>query len=154
MSKKRRKKPTRYVRETTERKLTDFLAQLGVELSQSQMLDHTHKIDALVHTVQPLRGLYHPVGVQITQKKDAAEKIRIFYERGPGGTKGPLLYVEVHGRVTMHMAAALRNAIVSLWLEAPRNKRPIHRLAITQSGAYWWLPPHPRKPAPPKPPQT
>ena len=145
MANKRRKAP-RYVREKTEPKLTDLLGQLGVALTQSHELDHARKIDALVHEIGALRASYRPIGVQITQKKDDARKIDVFYERAVDGTDGCLLYVEVHGKVTLPMAMALRNALVSLWLESPRSRQRCHRLAITQSGAYWWLPARPRAP--------
>ncbi|WKZ28986.1 MAG: hypothetical protein QY323_05695 [Patescibacteria group bacterium] len=140
MSRRTRKRPPRYVRETTEARLSDRLCELGVKFTQSTALDHVYKIDILVQEIEPLAALRYPIGVQITQKRDAAEKIRTFYERSRNGTRGPLLYVEVHGRVTLEMSVALRSALIALWLEAPRQRTREHRLAITQSGTFWWLP--------------
>lgn len=144
MAKKRRKAP-RYVHEKTEPALTDLLVRLDVRLTQSRELDQDRKIDALVHGIETLQAPYRPIGVQITQKKEAAAKIDVFYERAAEGASGPLLYVEVHGKVTLAMAMALRNALIALWLESPRSRQRRHRLAITQSGAYWWLTSRPRQ---------
>ena len=65
-----------------------------------------------------------------------------------GATKGPLLYVEISGRVTPSMAAGVRCALVAVWLEVPRNAAREHRIAVHANGHYEWLPPHPKpKPA-------
>ncbi len=140
MSRRTRCRPPRYVREATEVQLSDRLRELGVEFTQSTELNHAHKIDLLVTAIAPLAGPYRPIGVQITQKRGAEAKIKTFFERAPHGTDGPLLYVEVYGRVSLGMTVALKTAMTSLWLEASHRRARAHRLAITQSGTYWWLP--------------
>ena len=134
------RKPRRQTGVVSEKKLTNFLTQLGVKHGQSEILDHVHKIDALVHSAPPLTGFHEPIALQVTQKRDEAEKIRNFFEKAPGGTKGPLLYVEMDGRVTLSMAMGVRNALISLWLEEPRRQEREHRLVVRSNGTYEWLP--------------
>ena len=127
-----------------EHKLTNFLEHQRVRLGVSEILDHVHKVDALVHHIAPISGFLEPIALQITQKRDAAEKIRTFFEKAVGATKGPLLYVEISGRVTPTMAAGVRNALVAVWLEVPRNEKREHRIAVHANGRYEWLPAHPK----------
>ena len=127
-----------------ERKLTNFLTHQRVRLGISEILDHVHKVDALVHHIAPISGFLEPIALQITQKRDEREKIRTFYEKAVGATKGPLLYVEISGRVTPSMAAGVRNALVAVWLETPRNDGREHRIVVHTNGRYEWLPAHPK----------
>lgn len=138
----------------TEHQLTRLLRHQRVSLGTSPKLDHVHKIDALVHEIKPLSGFYEPIALQITQKRDEAEKIRTFYERAPTATKGPLLYAEIDGRVTPSTAAGVRNALASLWLETPRNQEREHRVLVRSNGQYEWLPPHPQAKPKTKRPKT
>jgi hypothetical protein len=135
-----RKRPGRQTGVVSEKKLTKFLLQLGVKHGQSEILDHVHKIDALVHSVPPLTGFHEPIALQITQKRDEAEKIATFFEKAQGGTKGPMLYAEIEGRVTPSMAVGVRNALVALWLEVPRREEREHRIHVRSNGQYDWLP--------------
>lgn len=128
----------------TERRLTEYLKHQRVVFGTSPLLDHTHKIDALVHEIKPIAGFYEPIALQITQKRDEAEKIGIFFERASKATKGPLLYAEIDGRVTPSTAAGVRNALAALWLEVPRNAAREHRIVVRSNGHYEWLPPHPK----------
>lgn len=127
-----------------EHKLTGFLKQQQVVFGTSPLLDHTHKVDALVHEIKPISGFFEPIALQITQKSDEREKIRTFFEKAVGATKGPLLYVEIRGRVTPSMAAAVRAALVATWLDVKINGRREHRLAVHSSGLYEWLSAHPK----------
>lgn len=132
----------------TERRLTEYLKHQRVVFGTSPLLDHTHKVDALVHEIKPISGFYEPIALQITQKRDEAEKIRTFFEKASGATKGPLLYAEIDGRVTPSTAAGVRNALAALWLEVPRNAGREHRIVVRANGQYEWLPAHPKpKPA-------
>ncbi len=153
MSRTRRKRresfgPTGIV---TERELTKLLSHQRVVFGTSPLLDHTHKIDALVHEIKPIGGFYEPIALQITQKRDEAEKIRTFFETAAKATKGPLLYAEIDGRVTPSTAAGVRNALAALWLEVPRNTTREHRIVVRSNGNYEWLPTHPKPPAKGKP---
>ncbi len=137
----RRSAPTGIV---TERELTRHLGHQRVRFGTSPLLDHVHKIDALIHEIKPIGGFYEPIALQITQKRDEREKIATFFEKAVGATKGPLLYAEIDGRVTPSTAAGLRNALAALWLEVPRNATREHRVLIRSNGQYEWLPALPR----------
>jgi len=128
----------------TERRLTEYLKHQRVVFGTSPLLDHTHKVDALVHEIKPISGFYEPIALQITQKRDEAEKIRTFFEKAGAATKGPLLYAEIDGRVTPSTAAGVRNALAALWLEVPRNAAREHRIVVHANGMYEWLPTHPK----------
>lgn len=132
----------------TERELTRFLSYQRVRFGTSPLLDHVHKVDALVHEIKPIGGFYEPIALQITQKRDEAEKIGTFFEKATGATKGPLLYAEIDGRVTPSTAAGLRNALAALWLEVPRNAEREHRVLVRSNGHYEWLPTRPKAKAP------
>lgn len=129
----------------TEHTLTKLLGHQRVVFGTSPILDHTHKIDALVHEIKPLSGFYEPIALQITQKRDELEKIRTFYEAAGKATKGPLLYAEIDGRVTPSTAAGVRNALAALWLEIPRNATREHRIVVRSNGQYEWLSPLPKE---------
>lgn len=126
-----------------EHKLTDLLAELQVVLATSPLLDHVHKVDALIHEIKPISGLHEPIALQITQRRDYLEKIVTFFEKASGATKGPLLFAEISGRVTPSMAAGLRNALIALWLELPRQTTREYRVLVLSTGVYEWLPPLP-----------
>ena len=143
-NRRRRRKPSAPSGIVDEHKLTNFLDHQRVVFGVSEILDHVHKVDALVHKIAPISGFLEPIALQITQKRDEREKIRTFFEKAAGATKGPLLYVEISGRVTPSMAAGVRNALVAVWLEVPRNAAREHRIAVHSSGRYEWLPPHPK----------
>jgi hypothetical protein len=143
-NRRRRRKPSAPSGIVDEHKLTNFLAHQRVRLGISEILDHVHKVDALVHQIAPISGFLEPIALQITQKRDETEKIRTFFEKAVGATKGPLLYVEICGRVTPSMAAGVRNALVAVWIEVPRNAVREHRIAVLSNGHYEWLPPHPK----------
>lgn len=130
----------------TERRLTEYLKHQRVVFGTSPLLDHTHKVDALIHEIKPISGFYEPIALQITQKRDEHEKIRTFFEKAGAATKGPLLYAEIDGRVTPSTAAGIRNALVALWLEVPRNAEREHRVVVRSNGNYEWLPAHPKPP--------
>ena len=143
-NRRRRRKPSTPSGIVDEHKLTNFLGHQRVRLGTSEILDHVHKVDALIHSISPISGFLEPIALQITQKRDEHEKIRIFFEKAGGATKGPLLYVEISGRVTPSMAAGVRNALVAVWLEAPRNAEREHRIVAHANGHYEWLPAHPK----------
>lgn len=139
-----RRKPSGPPGIVAEHKLTRLLDEQRVRFGTSPMLDQVHKVDALVHEIKPIGGLLEPIALQITQKRDDAEKIRTFFEKAGAATKGPLLYVEISGRVTPSMAAGVRNALAAVWLEVPRNAVREHRAVVYANGQYEWLPAHPK----------
>lgn len=143
-NRRRRRKPSGPSGIVDERKLTNFLTHQRVRLGVSDILDHVHKVDALVHQIAPISGFLEPIALQITQKRDEREKIRTFFEKAVGATRGPLLYVEISGRVTPSMAAGVRGALVAVWLEVPRNDAREHRIVVHTNGRYEWLPAHPK----------
>ncbi len=128
----------------TEHALTRHLGHQRVRFGTSPLLDHVHKVDALVHEIKPIAGFHEPIALQITQKRDDRDKIETFFEKAVGATKGPLLYAEVDGRATPSAAAGLRNALAALWLEVPRREGREHRVLIRSDGRYEWLPPRPK----------
>lgn len=127
-----------------EHKLTRFLGHQRVRYGTSPLLDHVHKTDALVHEIVPISGFHEPIALQVTQKRDDRDKIATFFEKAVGATKGPLLYVELDGRVTPSTAAGVRNALVALWLEEPRRGAREHRVVVRSDGRYEWLPARPK----------
>jgi hypothetical protein len=128
----------------TEHALTRHLGHQRVRFGTSPLLDHVHKVDALIHEIVPISGFHEPIALQITQKRDDAAKIETFFEKAVGATKGSLLYAEIDGRATPSTAAGLRNALVALWLEIPRREEREHRVLIHSDGRYEWLPPRPK----------
>lgn len=128
----------------TEHSLTRYLSHQRVRFGTSPLLDHVHKVDALVHEIKPISGFHEPIALQITQKRDDGVKIETFFAKAVNATKGPLLYAEIDGRATPSAAAGLRNALAALWLEVPRRDGREHRVLIRSDGRYEWLPSRPK----------
>lgn len=128
----------RYVWEDSERLMSDLLWNLDVILERTQELDHDFKVDLLIRRIHRMTGSFHPIGVQLTQKKGDTKKALSFFEAARHATRGRLLYVEIHGPVTMNMAIALKAAITTLWLDRSSRRRRQFCVSVTSSGVFWW----------------
>jgi hypothetical protein len=127
-----------------EQKLSYFLQQLGVFLEMSTELDYIHKIDALVKSIRGYSSSHPSIGVQMTfmrkPQEAVSKKIATFVRCAGAKIDGPLLYVEMRGKVTWDMAKGLREALVELWTNPRRAHRRAHGLALASSGRHRWFP--------------
>lgn len=135
MKKKKPPPPRDYVPQDSEKLLSDHLRDLGVRFSQSRRLDHDHKIDILVESCGRIPNPPREIGVQITQRKSDEKKLLVFLNCGRNGTKGALLYAEVHGAVTEAMARGLLEVLLDIWGSPDKRKRDFC-VRLKSSGAY------------------
>ncbi len=122
-----------------ENRLTYRLGQRGVEMEKSTKLDIDFKIDALITGIRNIRGPHEPIGLQLTQRRGAWKKIRRFVKCASKATRGPLLYVEIDGRITERMAMGLKKVLISLWLDPDMKKKRARGCVIDAAGHVRWF---------------
>ncbi len=100
--------------------------------------DRFFATDALVTGIGRRRGL-PAIPVQITIQRKANGKASDFVAKASKRFAGPLLYLRIEGDVTLKMAAAFRDALLSLWDDPAKRTRRAHGVVVRSDGAKRWF---------------
>jgi hypothetical protein len=104
----------------------------------SVALDRFFATDALVTGLEKRRGM-PAIAVQITLQRRASGKASDFVAKASKKFPGPLLYLRIDGKVTLNMATAFREALVSLWDDPARKLRRAHGVVVRSDGTKRWF---------------